>query len=100
LLYVLNISTPKTFQELATNASDMEMITTNHPGKASSAAEIRKHKGDINKNSRSCKSSTEESDERTDSDFRKAKSLGKVALINERCWEEACSIEKDFGKQV
>ena len=58
LLYVLQMSKPRTFQALAT---DMEMTITNRHGKASPTFEARKEKGDLKKNFKSSKGSTKES---------------------------------------
>ena len=61
LLYVLQMSKPRTFQELVTKAHDMEMTIANRRTKASSTLEARKEKGDLKKTFKSSKSSTKES---------------------------------------
>ena len=40
------MSKPRTFQELATKAHDIEMTIANHRGKSPSSYEIKKDKGD------------------------------------------------------
>jgi len=49
LLYVLQMSKPSTFPELAIKAHDMEMTITNRRMKASPTFEARKEKGDLKK---------------------------------------------------
>jgi len=61
LLYVLQTSKPRTFQELATKEHYMEMMITIRRGKVSSTFEARKDKGDLKKNSKSSMSSSKES---------------------------------------
>jgi len=61
LLYVLQMSRPRTFQELATKKHDMEMMIANHYGKASPTFEARKDKCDLKKNSKYPNSLTKES---------------------------------------
>ena len=61
VLYVLQMSKPRTFQELATKVHDMGMTIANCRGKASPTFEARKEKGDLKKNVKSSKSSTKES---------------------------------------
>jgi len=60
LLYVLQMSKPRTFQELATKAHDMEMTIANHRGKSSSSYEIKKDKGETKKSSKPSKVATKE----------------------------------------
>ena len=60
LLYVLQMSKPRTFQELATKAHDMEMTIANRRGKSSSSYEIKKDKGETKKSSKPSKASTKE----------------------------------------
>ena len=57
LLYVLQMSKPRTFQELATKAHDMEMTID---GKSSSSYEIKKDKGEAKKSSKPSKASMKE----------------------------------------
>jgi len=61
LLYVLQMSKPRTFQELATKAHNMEMTITNRRGKSSSLPDSRKDKGEFKKNPKSSKPSNKES---------------------------------------
>ena len=61
LLYVLQMSKSRTFQELATKAHDMEMTIANHHGKSSSLPDSRKDKGEFKKNPKSSQSSNKES---------------------------------------
>ena len=61
LLYVLQMSKPRTFQELATKANDMEMTIPDRHRKASPTFEARKEKGDLKETFKSSKSSTKES---------------------------------------
>ena len=51
LFYVLGISQPRIFQELATKAHDMEIMIENHHGKSSSSHEFKKDKGETKKSS-------------------------------------------------
>ena len=60
LLYVLQMSKPRTFQELATTAHDMEMTIANYRGKSSSSYEIKKDKVETKKSSKSSKASMKE----------------------------------------
>ena len=60
LAYVLQISKPRTFQELATKAHDMEMAISNHRCKSSSSYEFKKKKGETKKSYKSSEASTEE----------------------------------------
>ena len=55
LLYVLQMSKPRTFQELATKAHDMEMTIANRCSKSSSLSEFKKDKGEIKKSSKPSK---------------------------------------------
>jgi len=61
LLYVLQMSKPRTFQELATKAHDMEMTIAHRRVKTSPTFEARKEKGDLKKTFKSSKSSMKES---------------------------------------
>lgn len=61
LLYVLQMCKPRTFQELATKAHDMEMTIASRRGKSSSLPDSRKDKGEFKKNPKSSKSSNKES---------------------------------------
>jgi len=61
LLYVLQMSKSRTFQELASKAHDMEMTLANCRVKASPTFEARKEKGDLKKTFKSSKSSMKES---------------------------------------
>jgi len=58
LLYVLQMSKLRTFQELATKVYDMEMMIANHRGKLSSSYEFKKDKGETKKSSKPSKAST------------------------------------------
>jgi len=58
LLYVLQMSKPRTFQELATKAHDMEMTIPNRRGKSSSSYKFKKDKGEAKKSSKPSKAST------------------------------------------
>jgi len=49
LLYVLQMSKPRTFQELATKVHDMEMTIANRRSKPPSSYEFKKDKGEIKK---------------------------------------------------
>ena len=60
LLYVLQMSKPMTFQELATKAHDMEMMIANRRRKSSSSYEFKKDKGYSKKSSKSPKASMKE----------------------------------------
>jgi len=61
LLYILQMSKLRTFQELATKAHNMEMTIANCCGKASPSFEARKQKSDLKKNTKCSKSSSKES---------------------------------------
>jgi len=61
LLCVLQMSKPRTFQELATKAHDMEMAIASCRGKSSSLPDSRKDKGEFKKNPKSSKPSNKES---------------------------------------
>jgi len=61
LLYVLQMSKPKTFRKLATKAHDMETTIASRRGKSSSSSDSRKNKGEFKKNRKSTKSSNKES---------------------------------------
>ena len=61
LLYVLQMSKPRTFQELATKAHDMEMTIANRRSKLSSSYEFKKDKGEIKKSSKPSKAPAKES---------------------------------------
>jgi len=54
------MSKPRTFQELATNAYDMEMMIANRHSKPSSLYEFKKDKGDSKKSSKLPKASMKE----------------------------------------
>ena len=54
------MSKPRTFQELATNAYDMEMMIANRHSKPSSLYEFKKNKGDSKKSSKLPKASMKE----------------------------------------
>ena len=54
------MSKPRTFQELATKAHDMEMTIANHHRKSSSSYEFKKDKGETKKSSKRSKASTKE----------------------------------------
>jgi len=54
------MSKPRTFQELATKAHDMEMTIANRCGKSSSSYEFKKDKGETKKSSKPSKASTKE----------------------------------------
>jgi len=58
--YVPQMNKPRTFQELATKAHDMEMTIANHHGKSSSSYEFEKDKGETKKSSKPSKASTKE----------------------------------------
>jgi len=60
LLYVLQMSKPRTFQELPTKAHDMEMRIANYHNKSSSLYEFKKDKGDSKKSSKPPKASMKE----------------------------------------
>ena len=60
LLYILQMSKPRTFQELATKAHDMEMTIANRRGKSSSSCEFKKDKDETKKSSKPSKASTKE----------------------------------------
>jgi len=60
VLYILQISKPRTLQELATQVHDMEMMIANHCGRAPSTSKEKKDKGDFKNNSKSSKSLTKE----------------------------------------
>jgi len=49
LLYVLQMSKARIFQELATKAHDMEMTIANYRGKSSSLPDSRKDEGEFKK---------------------------------------------------
>jgi len=61
LLYVLQMSKLKTFEELATKVHNMEMTIANRRMKASATTEAREEKGDLNRNFKSFESTTKES---------------------------------------
>jgi len=61
LLYVLQVSKPKTFQELAMKVHDLEMTIISRCSKSSSLSDARKDKGEFKKNLKSSKSSNKES---------------------------------------
>jgi len=54
------MSKPRTFQELATKANDMEIMIPNHRSKPSSSYEFKKDKGGSKKSSKPPKASTKE----------------------------------------
>jgi len=58
LLYVIQMSKPRTSQELATKAHNMEMTIANRCGKSSSSYEFKKDKGETKKSSKPSKAST------------------------------------------
>jgi len=60
LLCVLQMSKPRTFQELVTKAHDVEMTIASHRSKSSSLRDSRKDKGEFKKNLKSSKSSNKE----------------------------------------
>jgi len=60
LLYVLQMSKLRTFQELATKAHDMKMTIANRRGQSSSSYEFKKDKGETKKSSKPSKASTKE----------------------------------------
>ena len=61
LLYVLQMSKLRAFQELATKAHDMEMTIASRRGKSSSLPDSRKDKGELKKSPKSSKPSNKES---------------------------------------
>jgi len=61
LLYVLQMSKPRTFQELVTKAHEMGMIVISRHGKSSSSFDSKKDKDEFKKNLKSSKSSSKES---------------------------------------
>ena len=61
LLYFPHMSKPRTFQELATKAHDMDMTMANCYSQASNTSEARKDKGGFKKSSKSSKILTKES---------------------------------------
>ena len=61
LLYVLQISKPRTFQELAIKAHDMEMTIANRCGESAISYEFKKDKAETKKSSKPSKAPTKES---------------------------------------
>ena len=61
MLYVLQMSKPRTFQELATKAHDMEMTIANRRGRSATSYEFKKDKGETNKSTKPSKVPTKES---------------------------------------
>jgi len=92
LLYVLQISKPRTFQELTTNMYNMDMTIVNYRGKASPTFEARKEKGDSKKNFKFSKSSTKESMSVTTRE--PIRILGK-----QRAEEKQCQSTRNAGKK-
>ena len=60
LLYVLQMSKPRNFQELANKAHDVEMKIANRRGKSSSSYEFKKDKNETKKSSKPSKALTKE----------------------------------------
>lgn len=60
LLYVLQMSKPRTFQELATKAHDMKVTVANRRGNSSYPTELKKDKVEFKENVKFSKSTTEE----------------------------------------
>jgi len=58
LLYVLRMSKPRIFQELATKVHDMEMMIVNRHGKSSISSKFKNDKGETKKSSKPSKAST------------------------------------------
>ena len=86
------MSKPRTFQELATKAYDMEMTIANCRVKASPTFEAKKEKGDLKKTFKSSKSSTKESMSVLTSD--PIRISGK-----QRIEERSCPSMKEAGKK-
>jgi len=61
LLYVLYMSKPRTFQELATKAHNMKMTIVNRCDKLATSYEFKKDKGEIKKSYTPLKALTKES---------------------------------------
>jgi len=60
LLYVIQMSKPRNFEELATKAHDMEVAIANHYGSSFSVAESKKDWTEVKKNVKFSKSLTKE----------------------------------------
>ena len=60
LLYVLQMSKPRAFQELATKARDMEVTIANRHGSSLSLAELKRDRVEVKKNVKCWKNSTKE----------------------------------------
>jgi len=86
LLYVLQMSKPRTFQELATKAYDMEMTFASHYSKSSSLLDSRKDKDEFKKNPKSSSkefivASTREQVQSLESPSMKTKKLGSPRIL-------------------
>jgi len=60
LLYVLQMSKPQTFQEIATKALDMEVTIANHHGTSVGFSESKKDEAEFKRNVEFYKNSTKE----------------------------------------
>jgi len=101
LLYVLRMSKPRTFQELATKAHDIEMTIASCRSKPSSLSDSRKDKGEFKKNP---KSSNKESMAASVGEpvriFGKPKYENKKKWVRQGYWKEASHVEGTVGEEI
>jgi len=99
LLYVLQMSKPRTFQESVTKAHDMEVTIASRNDNSFYSTESRKDKVEFEKNINFSKSTTKEAMP-ANSHYRKAKTRGQEEPVIQGCDKEASHTKRVSGKEV